>query len=509
MIGTMDTAALTGFNASKVRVEVHISRGLPLFQIVGLAENSVKEARVRVQSSITNAGFDFPRGRIFINLAPADVQKNGTCFDLAMAMAILQATGVVLPHKMKGIAAIGELALTGEIRPVRGMLALAESIREQGFSTLIVAKENGAEASLIQGLSVKVVATFAEMVSAIIGDGVAHLDDGSVSDTALVDHSSLDMHDVVGQEEAKRALLIAAAGDHNVVFVGGPGSGKSMMAHRLPTIMPPLGHEEALVLTKIYSVAGLTLAGRLITERPFRSPHHSTTRAGISGGGSKIIRPGEVSLACFGVLFLDELLEFPRCVLEMLRQPLEDGSITISRASHAVTFPARISLVGAFNPCPCGGFGQKRSMCTCSDLAIERYQSRLSGPLADRIDLFVDVPPVNLRTMDTSDIGESSMSMRHKVVSARKQQTLRLGESFTNGKMSRRQIKETAALKRDAHNFLLNCGDKLGLSARGYDRIIKVARTIADLDESKEIFDAHVGEALHFRRTVGLRKQRG
>src|SRR5579871_77884 len=393
MIGMMDCAALAGFSAVKVRVEVDISRGLPAFQLVGLAENSVKEARVRVQSAITNAGFDFPRAKIWVNLAPADLQKNGTSYDLAIALSILQAAGIVSATKLKGIAAIGELSLTGEVKPVRGMLVLAESITEQGFNTLLVAEGNAQEASLIEGLSIKVVDHLGQIVRAVNANQIMSLADPKKVDAEHDRISSLDMADVVGQEEARRALLIAAAGGHNLIFVGGPGSGKSMMAHRLPTIMPSLSYEESIVLTKIYSIAGLTIAQKLMTSRPFRAPHHSITKGGLIGGGSKTIRPGEISLACFGVLFLDELLEFPRAVLEVLRQPLEDGHITLSRASMSLTFPAKVSLVGALNPCPCGNFGQGKLSCICAPQAIERYQSRLSGPLIDRIDLHVQVPP--------------------------------------------------------------------------------------------------------------------
>ncbi len=310
-----------------------------------------------------------------------------------------------------------------------------------------------------------------------------------------------DMADVIGQEEARRALLIAAAGDHNVVLVGGPGSGKSMMAHRMPSLLPPLCIEEAITLTKIYSLAGLTISGYLIEQRPFRAPHHSTTRAGLVGGGSKYIRPGEVSLACFGVLFLDELLEFPRSVLEVLRQPLENGTVTLSRANATISYPAQVSLIAAFNPCPCGHHGQKGHTCECSAAAVERYQSRFSGPLADRIDLFVNVPPVNLRLMREHTLGESSASMRDRVIRARMHQARRL-PGVSNGRMSRSHIKSAACLRDDAHDHLVRCGEKLSLSARSYDRVIKVARTIADLEDEKEISSSHISQALHFRRTV-------
>lgn len=499
VIGVMDCAALNGFSGIRVRVEVHISRGLPAFFMVGLAENSVKEARVRVQSAIINAGYEYPRGKIYINLAPADIQKNGTAFDLAIALAILKACGVITESMIEGIAAIGELSLTGEIRPVRGMLALAESIKEQGFKSLLVCRENAREASLIDGLLIKVVSNFSDVVRAILNQQVHELPDVDGGAVNGDDGGLPDMIDVVGQNEAKRALLIAAAGNHNVLFFGGPGSGKSMMAHRLPSILPPLSYEESIMLTKIYSIAGLTLSGSLISRRPFRAPHHSITKAGLVGGGSRIIRPGEISLACFGVLFLDEILEFPRTVLEVLRQPLEDGFIALSRAATSVIFPAQISLIAALNPCPCGHFGQGNNKCLCTPPAIERYQNRLSGPLIDRIDLHVNVPPVRLDLM-TTECGElSSSTMRALVIDARLKQRARFSSDLTNGKMSRREIKLNANLSREALKFLLHCGEKLSLSARGFDRIIRVARTIADLANEENITPTHIGEAMHYR----------
>lgn len=502
----MNCAVLDGFGAKKVRVEVDIARGLPNFTLVGLALSSVKESRVRVQAAISNAGFDFPRAKISVNLAPADVEKNGTAFDLSIALSILQASGVIAASKMEGIAAIGELSLTGEIKPVRGMLALAESVCEQGLKYLLVAKENAQEASLISGIEVRAVDNFGELVEAILNERVEQLKTAESQSCADLEQDwSIDMSDVVGQEEARQALLIAAAGNHNLVYIGGAGSGKSMMASRLPTILPPLSYEEALVLTKIYSIAGLTVTGNLISKRPFRSPHHSITKAGLVGGGSSYIRPGEISLANFGVLFLDELLEFPRAVLEILRQPLENGEVTLSRARHTITYPAEISLVAALNPCPCGYYGQGNK-CNCSSIAVNRYQSRLSGPLIDRIDLHVSVPPLDLKLMENSSHGEPSASMRAKVIKARKIQKTRFNGLKTNGKMTRNDIKKFALMTTSASHFLVDAASRLGVSARSYDRIIRVARTIADLEEENNIHKHHIAQALSYRPVAGLIK---
>ncbi len=503
MLGVTYCAVLEGFNAKSMRVEVDIARGLPNFTLVGLAENSVKESRVRVQAAITNAGFEFPKAKISINLAPADVQKSGTSFDLSIALAILLASGIIPKPKMAGVAAIGELSLTGEIRPVRGILAMAESIREQGMRYLLVAKENAEEAALISGLDVRMVSSFGEVVEAIVQGTIENLPIPESTPHAQ-EVSKMDMSDVVGQEEARRALLIAAAGNHNLLFIGGPGSGKSMMASRLPTILPPLSYEEALILTKIHSLAGLTMGGQLIKARPFRAPHHTITRAGLVGGGSGHIRPGEISLASFGVLFLDELLEFPRAVLEVLRQPLENGEITLSRANQSITYPASISLAAALNPCPCGNFGQGQARCTCSHHAIAKYQSRLSGPLLDRIDLYVNVPPLDLNLMAKCPAGESSESMRERVLKARTLQVNRFGKDRSNGKMTRSEIKKLASLSSSGLSFLIKAAGHLHISARGFDRIIRVARTIADIEDEKNIHEHHIAEALHYRPQTNL-----
>lgn len=499
MIGSITCAGLCGFGARKVKVEVDILRGLPSFCMVGLAENSVKEARVRVQSAITNSGFEFPSSRISINLAPGDIPKDGTGFDLSIALGILEAMGVLSKPMLQEIACVSELSLSGELKPIKGILSIAECLKEQGFKNLIVAKENYTEASLIKDIDVRVANNLFEVVNCLRNNKFNELKKGLSEDFSLDNICEMDLADVCGQEEAKRALLIAAAGNHNLLFVGGPGSGKSMMAHRLPSIMPPLEYEESLIVTKIHSIAGLTMRGGLIRRRPFRSPHHSTTKAGLVGGGSSFIKPGEISLACNGVLFLDELLEFPRSVLEVLRQPLESGEITLSRALHNITFPANFSLVAALNPCPCGNFGQPKKNCKCSQIAVSRYQGKLSGPLLDRIDLHVDVPSLDLGLMTKDNKSESSSSLQNRVIKARQKQYQRLGNNKTNGKMHRKQIKDLSLMDKNAENFLLNAAQKLDLSARSFDRIIKVARSIADLEDSKNIEIPHVKEALHYR----------
>jgi magnesium chelatase family protein len=498
MIGVVKCAALMGLGARPVRVEVHVSRGLPRFNMVGLAENSVKESQVRVHAALLNSGFEFPRGKISVNLAPADTRKDGTGFDLSVALAILMSQGVIPKTKMAKVAAIAELSLTGELRPVIGILSLAESVRDQGCQVLVVAPENALEASLIKNLNVRVATNLCELVTHLLEEKILELALPPPENTQ-VEEGGLDMSEICGQQEAKRAMLVAAAGGHNLLLVGGPGSGKSMLAKRMPTILPPLSPEESLLVTKVYSQAGHTLAGKLLKKRPFRSPHHSITRAGLAGGGTGRIRPGELSLATFGVLFLDELLEFPRSVLEVLRQPLEDGVITLTRANQSVVFPANVTLVCALNPCPCGHFGQPHKSCLCSDKSISSYQGRLSGPLLDRIDLHVDVPAFDLKLMMHSTQVESSSSIQQQVIHARARQTERLGAGGTNGKMSREQIKRGSFLTANAQSFLVGAANRLHMNARSFDRVIKVARTIADLAASQKIEEEHVSEALHYR----------
>ncbi len=499
MLAIVHSATVFGIDAIPIQVEVDISSGLPGFATVGLPENSVREARVRVQAAITNCGFTFPNGRITVNLAPANVRKEGTGFDLPIALGILAATGAIPEDTLANHFVLGELSLSGEVKPVRGVLAAAQAAFEQKSTCMLVAPENGEEASLIKGLEVRTIATFKDAIEYLTTKDEKFAPRAFPSTTIQSLEPELDLADVRGQYQARRALEIAAAGGHNILFVGGPGSGKTMMARRLPGILPELSEAEAMQVTRIHSVAGLTLGGGLIRQRPFRAPHHSTTRAGLVGGGSGIPRPGELSLATNGVLFLDELPEFSRHVLEVLRQPLESGEVILSRANCSLRYPAKIMLVAAMNPCPCGHYGSPRRKCRCSYHDILRYKAKLSGPLLDRIDLHIDVPPVELHALQSGSSGESSAQVRERVEKTRQVQQERLGYGVTNANMSRAQLVKYATPTQSGKNLLTTAMERLGLSARAYDRTLRVARTIADLDFSEITDAAHVGEAIQYR----------
>jgi len=496
------SSSVIGIDAFPVEVEVDVGRGLPSFQTVGLPDNSVKESRERVRSAIKNSGYNFPTGRITVNLAPADIKKEGTVFDLPMAVGILGAGGMIRKDRLGDFFILGELSLDGLIRPVRGALSFAASARRLNKKILLPV-ENKDEAALIEGVEAYGVGSLSELVSFLNGERdiePARVDVESYFRNAPgEDHR--DISDVMGQEHVKRAIEVAGAGAHNLLMMGPPGSGKTMLARRLSTILPDMTVEEALETTKVHSVAGVLAGGKvLVTERPFRSPHHTISDAGLIGGG-QIPRPGEVSLAHNGVLFLDELPEFRKNVLEALRQPLEDGVVTISRAAISLTYPAGFMLVCAMNPCGCGYLGDREKECHCTPLMVKRYRSKLSGPLLDRIDIHCDVPRVRFTELIPGKKGATSAQIKKRVDGARKIQRERFKGTriFSNSAMTSRQVRKYCEVDVESLKLLELAMEKLGLSARAYTRILKVGRTIADLEGEGKILPCHVAEAIQYR----------